>query len=234
MISMSTKQKKQIQIAIDGYSACGKSTLARALAKELGYTYVDSGAMHRAVALYAIQDKIWDGQQFDIERLRKDIDSIKVTFDTRTGHTLLNGSDVEQSIRTLEVARPASIVASYDFVRSMLVAQQRELGRKGGIVMDGRDIGTVVFPQAELKIFLTATPEIRVKRRYEEMRSRGESEITIEMVRSDLAERDYRDSHRAINPLRQAEDAVVIDNSSLTIDEQTNVALELARQREQA
>lgn len=229
MTDMSTKQ---IQIAIDGYSACGKSTLARALAKGLGYTYVDSGAMYRAVALYAMQRGVWDGEQFDLERLRRELDEVQVTFDPKTGHTLLNGEDVERQIRTLEVSRPASIVASYDFVRTMLVAQQRLLGESGGIVMDGRDIGTVVFPDAELKIFLTATAEIRAQRRYDELRCKGDKETTIDMVRADLADRDYRDSHRAVTPLRQAEDAVVIDNSNLSIDEQTAVALALARQRE--
>lgn len=230
MTSMSTKQ---IQIAIDGYSACGKSRLARALAKELGYTYVDSGAMYRAVALFAMRRGLWDGDQFDLDKLRKELDGVLVTFDPKTGHTLLNGEDVESEIRTLEVSRPASVVASYDFVRTMLVAQQRRLGEAGGIVMDGRDIGTAVFPEAELKIFLTASPKVRAQRRYDELRGKGDQTTTMEMVSADLADRDYRDSHRAINPLRQAEDAVVIDNSELTIDEQTQVALQIAREREQ-
>jgi len=224
---------KQIQIAIDGYSACGKSTLARALAKELDYTYVDSGAMYRAVALFAMRRGLWDGDQFDLDKLRKELDGVLVTFDPKTGHTLLNGEDVESEIRTLEVSRPASVVASYDFVRTMLVAQQRRLGEAGGIVMDGRDIGTAVFPEAELKIFLTASPKVRAQRRYDELRGKGDQTTTMEMVSADLADRDYRDSHRAINPLRQAEDAVVIDNSELTIDEQTQVALQIAREREQ-
>lgn len=224
---------KQIQIAIDGYSACGKSTLARTLAKELGYTYVDSGAMYRAVALFAMRRGLWDGDQFDLDKLRKELDGVLVTFDPKTGHTLLNGEDVESEIRTLEVSRPASVVASYDFVRTMLVAQQRRLGEAGGIVMDGRDIGTAVFPEAELKIFLTASPKVRAQRRYDELRGKGDQTTTMEMVSADLADRDYRDSHRAINPLRQAEDAVVIDNSELTIDEQTQVALQIAREREQ-
>ena len=224
---------KQIQIAIDGYSACGKSTLARALAKELGYTYVDSGAMYRAVALFAMRRGLWDGEQFDLDKLRKELDGVLVTFDPKTGHTLLNGEDVESEIRTLEVSRPASVVASYDFVRTMLVTQQRRLGEAGGIVMDGRDIGTAVFPEAELKIFLTASPKVRAQRRYDELRGKGDQTTTMEMVSADLADRDYRDSHRAINPLRQAEDAVVIDNSELTIDEQTQVALQITREREQ-
>ncbi len=230
MTSMSTKQ---IQIAIDGYSACGKSTLARALAKELGYTYVDSGAMYRAVALFAMRRGLWDGEQFELDKLREELDGVLVTFDPKTGHTLLNGEDVESEIRTLEVSRPASVVASYDFVRTMLVAQQRRLGEAGGIVMDGRDIGTAVFPEAELKIFLTASPKVRAQRRYDELRGKGDQTTTMEMVSADLADRDYRDSHRAINPLRQAEDAVIIDNSDLTIDEQTQVALQIAREREQ-
>lgn len=224
---------KQIQIAIDGYSACGKSTLARALAKELGYTYVDSGAMYRAVALFAMRRGLWDGEQFDLDKLRKELGGVLVTFDPKTGHTLLNGEDVESEIRTLEVSRPASVVASYDFVRTMLVAQQRRLGEAGGIVMDGRDIGTAVFPEAELKIFLTASPKVRAQRRYDELRGKGDQTTTMEMVSADLADRDYRDSHRAINPLRQAEDAVIIDNSELTINEQTQVALQIAREREQ-
>ena len=224
---------KQIQIAIDGYSACGKSTLARALAKELGYTYVDSGAMYRAVALFAMRRGLWDGEQFDLDKLREELYGVLVTFDPKTGHTLLNGEDVESEIRTREVSRPASVVASYDVVRTMLVAQQRRLGEAGGIVMDGRDIGTAVFPEAELKIFLTASPKVRAQRRYDELRSKGDQTTTMEMVSADLADRDYRDSHRAINPLRQAEDAVVIDNSELTIDEQTQVALQIAREREQ-
>ena len=224
---------KQIQIAIDGYSACGTSTLARALAKDLGYTYVDSGAMYRAVALFAMRRGLWDGEQFDLDKLRQELEGVQVTFDPQTGHTLLNGEDVESEIRTLEVSRPASVVASYDFVRTLLVAQQQRLGEAGGIVMDGRDIGTVVFPEAELKIFLTATPEVRAQRRYDELRGKGDQTTTMEMVSADLKDRDYRDSHRAINPLRQAEDAVVIDNSVLSIDEQAAMALALARQREQ-
>lgn len=223
---------KQIQIAIDGYSACGKSTLARALAKDLSYTYVDSGAMYRAVALFAMRRGLWDGEHFDLDKLRQELEGVQVTFDPQTGHTLLNGEDVESEIRTLEVSRPASVVASYDFVRTMLVAQQQRLGEAGGIVMDGRDIGTVVFPEAELKIFLTATPEVRAQRRYDELRGKGDQTTTMEMVSADLKDRDYRDSHRAINPLRQAEDAVVIDNSVLSIEEQAAMALALARQRE--
>ncbi len=223
---------KQIQIAIDGYSACGKSTLARALANDLSYTYVDSGAMYRAVALFAMRRGLWDGEHFDLDKLRQELEGVQVTFDPQTGHTLLNGEDVESEIRTLEVSRPASVVASYDFVRSLLVAQQQRLGEAGGIVMDGRDIGTVVFPEAELKIFLTATPEVRAQRRYDELRGKGDQTTTMEMVSADLKDRDYRDSHRAINPLRQAEDAVVIDNSVLSIEEQAAMALALARQRE--
>lgn len=221
---------RRITIAIDGYSSCGKSTLARDLARLLGYTYVDSGAMYRAVARYAIDHGLWDGADFDLPALREAMSSIRITFSPTDGHTMLNGVDVESRIRTLEVSKPASAIAVYDFVREALVQQQQAMGLHGGIVMDGRDIGTVVFPHAELKIFLTASSEVRAERRYLELQAKGDTSTTREMVASDLADRDYRDSHREIAPLRRADDAVVIDNSTLTIDQQTQVAYQLALQ----
>ena len=214
---------RNIIIAIDGYSSCGKSTIAKALAKYAGYTYVDTGAMYRAIALYTLRAGLT--QATDIIAA---LPQIQVAFTQANGaqHVTLNGEDVEAFIRTLEVGNRASEISQIKEVRAFLVAQQQAMGTHGGIVMDGRDIGTVVFPQAELKLFLTATPEVRAQRRYEELLGKGE-QPDFTAVLNDVNERDYRDTHRAESPLRQAEDAIVVDNSNLTLDEQMKVICEL-------
>lgn len=201
---------KQIIVAIDGYSSCGKSTIAKRLAEYAGYTYVDTGAMYRAVALAVMRGEV------ELPSL-KGLDQISVGF--RDNHVTLNGEDVESRIRTLEVGNMASRVSPIKEVRQYLVAQQQLMGRDKGIVMDGRDIGTVVFPNAELKLFLTASPEVRARRRYDELVGKGETPVYEDVLR-DVNDRDYRDTHREESPLRQADDAIVVDNSNLTREEQ--------------
>ncbi len=211
---------KKIIVAIDGYSSCGKSTIARALAKYAGYMYVDTGAMYRAMALYMLQHHAETEEQ-----ILALLDKVEIRFALQpdgTQHTLLNGEDVEKTIRTLEVGNLASEVSQIREVRRYLVAQQQAMGVEKGIVMDGRDIGTVVFPDAELKLFLTAAPEERAHRRFEELRAKGENP-DYEAVLQDVTDRDYRDTHRAESPLRQAPDAQVVDNTHLTPDEQMKV-----------
>ena len=210
---------KGIIVAIDGYSSCGKSTIAKALAKHAGYTYVDTGAMYRAVALYAQRLEVED-EKLE-EKLLSQLDHIEISFiQTPSGqHVTLNGEDVEAYIRTLEIGNLASQISTIKAVRAFLVAQQQAMGEKKNIVMDGRDIGTVVFPNAELKLFLTASPEVRAERRYKELQSKGENPVFEEVLR-DTNDRDYRDTHRAESPLRQADDAVVVDNSHMTREEQ--------------
>lgn len=210
----------RIIVAIDGYSSCGKSTVAKALAKYAGYTYVDTGAMYRAVALYARQAGIRYSES-DNGALLAQLGNIHIGFvQTPDGqHVTLNGEDVESQIRTLEVGELASQISTIKEVRAFLVAQQQAMGVEKGIVMDGRDIGTVVFPQAELKLFLTASPEVRAKRRFLELQAKGDNPDYEEVLRT-TNERDYRDTHRAESPLRQAEDAVVVDNSHMTREEQ--------------
>ncbi len=214
---------KKITIAIDGYSSCGKSTMAKDLAREIGYIYIDSGAMYRAVALYALRHGFFRNDNIDAEALQAALPHIRITFCTDPeSHrlmTLLNGEDVEDDIRSLEVSAHVSPIAALGFVREALVEQQREMGREKGIVMDGRDIGTVVFPDAELKIFVTASDEIRAQRRYDELRAKGQ-ETTYEAVLSNVRERDNIDLHREISPLRQANDAILLDNSRMTLAEQ--------------
>ena len=207
---------RKIIVAIDGYSSCGKSTIAKALAKYAGYTYVDTGAMYRAIGLYTLRHCLTDEAAI-IAALPK----IQVGFVLVDGaqHVTLNGEDVESQIRTLEAGNRASQISQIKEVRAFLVAQQQAMGEAKGIVMDGRDIGTVVFPKAELKLFLTASPEVRAQRRFEELVSKGEKP-NFEDVLADVNDRDYRDTHRAESPLRQAEDAVVVDNSFMTRDEQ--------------
>lgn len=208
---------RKIIVAIDGYSSCGKSTIAKALAKHAGYMYVDTGAMYRAVALYMLRHGI-EGDTAVVETLGDVTVGFALQADG-TQHTMLNGEDVEGLIRTLEVGNKASQVSQIKEVRAFLVRQQQAMGEKKGIVMDGRDIGTVVFPQAELKLFLTARPEVRAQRRYDELAGKGETPDYQDVLR-DVNERDYRDTHRAESPLRQAEDAVVVDNSDMTREEQ--------------
>ena len=213
----------RIIVAIDGFSSCGKSTIAKALAKYAGYTYVDTGAMYRAIALFTLRHNLTK----DAEIIAA-LPQITVGFTQVDGaqHVTLNGEDVESQIRTLEVGNRASQISQIKEVRAFLVAQQQAMGEQKGIVMDGRDIGTVVFPQAELKLFLTATPEVRAQRRYDELVEKGE-QPDFEAVLADVNDRDFRDTHRAESPLRQAEDAVVVDNSNLTREEQMKVIYDL-------
>ena len=210
---------RKIVVAIDGYSSCGKSTIAKALAKYAGYTYVDTGAMYRAIALYTLRHTLTEEAS-----IISALPAIQVGFKQVDGaqHVTLNGEDVESQIRTLEVGNRASMISQIKEVRAFLVAQQQKMGEDKGIVMDGRDIGTVVFPNAELKLFLTASPEVRAQRRFDELVAKGENP-RYEDVLADVNDRDYRDTHRAESPLRQAEDAIVVDNSHLTPDEQMNV-----------
>ncbi len=215
----------KIIIAIDGYSSCGKSTLAKQLAARLGYNYIDSGAMYRAITLYFLRQEIdWN----DTAQVSAALNAIHLSFEfnefTNRSEILLNGENVEMYIRDLLVAEKVSAVAAIKDVRSFAVAQQQKMGKRRGIVMDGRDIGTVVFPDAELKIFMTADPEIRVKRRFEELYETNRS-ISIEDVMHNLQMRDYIDSNREESPLRQAEDALVLDNSNLSREEQLEKVL---------
>lgn len=207
----------KIIVAIDGYSSCGKSTIAKALAKYAGYTYVDTGAMYRAVALYAVRAGI-EHQILDVVEKLEDI-HIGFSQTPEGQHVTLNGEDVEAHIRTLEIGNMASQISTIKQVRAFLVEQQQAMGEKKGIVMDGRDIGTVVFPNAELKLFLTASPEVRAERRFKELQAKGETPVWEEVL-ADVNDRDYRDTHRAESPLRQADDAVVVDNSTMTREEQ--------------
>ena len=214
---------KKIVIAIDGFSSCGKSTMAKALARNIGYLYFDSGAMYRAVALYCMQNGIIANGEIDTERLRAAMDNIKITFgtdeETKGQITFLNGTNVESEIRSLEVSQQVSRVAALDFVRTALIDQQREMGKAKGIVMDGRDIGTTVFPDAELKIFVTASAEVRARRRYDELVARGSNPDYSEIL-ANVVERDHLDQTREVSPLRKADDALLLDNSEMTIDGQ--------------
>lgn len=214
---------KKITIAIDGYSSCGKSTMAKDLAREIGYIYIDSGAMYRAVTLYALENGLFGSEGIDTEKLKQDIPNIQISFqlnpETQRPVTYLNGKLVEDRIRSMEVSSHVSPIAALDFVREALVKQQQEMGKAKGIVMDGRDIGTVVFPDAELKIFVTASAEIRAQRRYDELKAKGQ-EASFEEILNNVKERDYIDQNRTVSPLRQAEDAILLDNSNLTIEEQ--------------
>ena len=224
----------KIIVAIDGYSSCGKSTIAKALAKYAGYTYVDTGAMYRAVALYAQRLGIANPESGYTDLLAQ-LKNIHVDFiQTPEGqHVTLNGEDVETYIRTLEIGNLASQISTIKEVRAFLVAQQQAMGEKKGIVMDGRDIGTVVFPHAELKLFLTASPEVRAERRFKELQAKGENPVWEEVL-ADVNDRDYRDTHRAESPLRQADDAVVVDNSHMTREEQMEHIIEVFRGRSQS
>lgn len=215
---------KKITIAIDGHSSCGKSTMAKQLAKNLGYIYVDTGAMYRMVALYAMEHGlISDDNQINEAELKNQIPEIGISFkfNAETGRpdAYLNGVLVEDKIRSIEVSNRVSPIAAIPFVREKMVDIQREMGKEKGIVMDGRDIGTTVFPDAELKIFVTASAEVRAQRRYKELQEKGMPADFDEILKN-VQERDYIDSHREVSPLRQAEDAILLDNSNMTIDEQ--------------
>lgn len=215
---------RKITIAIDGFSSCGKSTMAKDLAKEIGYIYIDSGAMYRAVTLYCLRNNLFnDDGGIDAVALEKHIADIKISFRlndiTSRPETLLNGENVETEIRTMEVSSKVSIVAALGFVREALVKLQQEMGKNKGIVMDGRDIGTVVFPDAELKIFVIASAEIRAKRRYDELTAKGQT-VSYEEILANVVERDRIDQTREVSPLRKADDAIVLDNSDMSIPEQ--------------
>ncbi len=215
---------KKITIAIDGHSSCGKSTMAKDLARRVGYIYVDTGAMYRSVTLYALRNHLFreDGTIL-ADELQQQMDNIHISFqlnpETGRPDTYLNGECVEQQIRSLEVSSHVSPIAALGFVREAMVAQQQEMGQGGGVVMDGRDIGTVVFPDAELKIFVTASAEVRAQRRYDELKEKGMPADYADILKN-VQERDYIDSHREVSPLRQAPDALLLDNSTMTIAEQ--------------
>lgn len=217
-------ENKRITIAIDGYSSTGKSTMAKALAKRIGYAYIDTGAMYRAVTLYCLDHGLIDGDSVDEQALRLQLPHVRISFgvDPADGHsvTQLNGRDVESEIRSMRVSDKVSLIAAIGFVRRALVSQQQAMGRDKGIVMDGRDIGTAVFPDAELKIFVTASAETRARRRYDELRGKGDTTVTYDEVLRNVTERDRIDTTRKESPLCQAADAVVLDNSNITIDEQ--------------
>lgn len=215
---------KRITIAIDGHSSCGKSTMAKQLAKDLGYIYVDTGAMYRAVTLFSMQNGyISDNRSIDEDRLHKALQSIDIAFVFRDEYKRpvvhLNGKCVEEEIRSIEVSRNVSLIAALPFVRTAMVEKQREMGKAKGVVMDGRDIGTTVFPDAELKIFVTASAEVRAQRRYDELVERS-MPADYDEILANVKERDYIDSHREVSPLRMADDAVLLDNSNMTRDEQ--------------
>ncbi len=228
---------KKITIAIDGYSSCGKSTMAKDLAREVGYIYVDTGAMYRAVTLFAMRNGVFDADDnIDEARLKALLPDVKLTFklnsETKLPEVCLNGECVERDIRTLEVSQHVSPIAALPFVREKLVEQQQAMGKEKGIVMDGRDIGTVVFPDAELKIFVTASAEIRAQRRFKELEAKG-MPANFDEILQNVEQRDYIDTHRETSPLRQADDALVLDNSHLTIAEQKVWLMEKFNERTQ-
>lgn len=220
----------KITIAVDGYSSCGKSTLAKALAQKLDYHYIDTGAMYRAVTLYGLRNGIIQSSVFDSVKLIDALPNIHVSFSynthTKTSEVLLNGEHVEKEIRTMEVANHVSKVSSIKEVREKMVILQREMGKNKGVIMDGRDIGTHVFPDAELKLFMTADNDVRTQRRLDELSSKGEFH-SFEDVKQNLLKRDYDDTHRKENPLRQAKDAIVLDNSELNKEEQLEFVIKL-------
>lgn len=215
---------KKITIAIDGYSSCGKSTMAKDLAREVGYIYVDTGAMYRSVTLYAMRNGLFNADgSINTCELEQKMGEINISFrlNSETGRpdTYLNGELVEKDIRTMEVSARVSPIAALPFVRKALVARQQAMGKEKGIIMDGRDIGTVVFPDAELKIFVTASAEVRAHRRYDELKAKG-MPADFDDILKNVKERDYIDSHREVSPLRKADDAIELDNSNMTIAEQ--------------
>ena len=223
---------KKIIIAIDGHSSCGKSTMAKQLAKDIGYVYVDTGAMYRAVTLYAMRNGMYLDEGIQEAALKAAVDAgeiqISFQFNAETGRpdTYLNGEKVEDEIRQMEVSNRVSPIAALPFVRALLTEQQQAMGKEKGIVMDGRDIGTAVFPQAEMKVFVTATAKVRAQRRYEELFGKAKTQeelaaLNFDEVLKNVEERDYIDSHREVAPLRQAEDAIVLDNSEMTREEQS-------------
>ena len=225
--------QKKIVIAIDGHSSCGKSTMAKKLAKDLGYIYVDTGAMYRTVTLYALRQQLFEADgNVKAEELKQQMGQIEVSFalnpESGLPEALLNGENVEREIRGMEVSSHVSPIAALPFVREAMVDQQRRMGEAKGIVMDGRDIGTTVFPQAELKVFVTASAEVRAQRRYDELQAKGMPADYADILKN-VQERDYIDSHREVSPLRQADDALLLDNSHLTREEQQQWLMEKAQ-----
>lgn len=211
----------KINIALDGYSSCGKSTIAKRLARSLGYTYVDTGAMYRGVTLYALREGLFSGEEPMVEEIIRRLPRIEMRFAIYPDgqHLLLNGEDVEWEIRGMEVSEHVSPIATIPEVRAALTRQQQDMAKEKGVVMDGRDVGTTILPDAELKIFVTARPEVRARRRFDELTAKGES-VTYNSVLANVRERDRIDSGRAVSPLRQAEDALILDNSDMTLDQQ--------------
>jgi CMP/dCMP kinase len=220
----------KITIAIDGYSSCGKSTLAKALASKLHYAYVDSGAMYRSVTLYSLQKGIIKDHGFIEDEIIKILPEVQLSFhfnpNTRTSETFMNGENVEKDLRQMIVSENVSKVSAIKAVRTKMIMMQRELGKNKGIVMDGRDIGTNVFPDAELKLFMTADPDVRTQRRFDEMTAKGLHPTFLEVKRN-LLDRDYEDTHRKENPLTQAKDAIVLDNTDLTREQQLEYVIKL-------
>ena len=215
-----------INIAIDGYSSCGKSTIAKALAKDIGFTYIDSGAMYRCVTLFFIQHNV------DLSNDQAIIDALaKIVLDVNETQFLLNGKDVSNEIRNMQISQLVSKVAAIKLVRTKMVAIQQAVGNSKNVVMDGRDIGTAVFPKAQLKIFMTADPAIRAKRRYDELIAKSEN-VSLAEIAENISMRDYEDTHRSESPLRQAEDAIVLDNSLLNPTEQLNFVKDLLSSRQ--
>ena len=224
---------KKIVIAIDGHSSSGKSTMAKDLAREIGYTYIDTGAMYRAVTCYALQHGLFSDGKIDEKALSQAIDDIHICFCRNAAgqvETCLNGKSVEKEIRGMDVSNHVSQVAALGFVRKAMVRQQQEMGKEKGVVLDGRDIGSVVFPDAELKVFVTASVEVRAKRRLDELVAKGEN-TTLEEVKKNIQMRDYIDSTRVESPLRKVDDAVVLDNSNMSIEEQDAFLLALYEER---
>ena len=221
---------KRITIAIDGFSSCGKSTMAKALARNIGYLYFDSGAMYRAVTLFCMRNGLIIDGNIDIEALRSRMHEIQITFkvspESGNSITILNNEDVEHDIRSLDVSKMVSKVAALDFVRNEMIEQQREMGKSKGIVMDGRDIGTTVFPDAEMKVFVTASAEVRAQRRYDELAARGDNPNFDEILEN-VQQRDHIDQTREISPLKKADDAILLDNSNLTREEQMDWLIDL-------
>ncbi len=228
------KALKNLVIAIDGYSSCGKSTIAKDLAKVLNYIYIDTGAMYRAVTLFAMRNNIISNGSIDTEKLEKLLPEIKITFkqnpETKLNETYLNGENIEKEIRRMDVSNNVSLISTLKPVREYLVKLQRDMAKEGGVVMDGRDIGTVVLPDADLKIFMTASPEVRAERRYKELKAKGEN-VSLEEIMKNLAERDHLDTTRKESPLRQADDAIILDNSNMTPTEQLDWIVEMVNKK---
>ncbi len=220
---------KNLIIAIDGFSSCGKSTVAKELAKYLNYRYIDTGAMYRAITYFCLQNNIIKNKTVNEEKLKSELKNINIDFkfnnETKQNEVILNNKNIEKQIRGIEVSDNVSIVSKIKFVREFLVEQQRKMGENKRIVMDGRDIGTVVFPDADLKIFMTADTDIRAKRRYDELKAKGEN-VSFDEIKKNITERDYLDQNRKESPLKKADDALVLDNSNLSKEEQLNWIIE--------